>query len=93
MDHADFRVRGKIFATLSPNLDWGMVKIPPALQEKLVKRDPQAFETFNGAWGRQGCTKVWLKVAVKTEVRDALLAAWRKNAPQKLVKEYESEDT
>ena len=40
MDHPDFRVRGKIFATLGyPDRDWGMVKLTPAQQATLVARN------------------------------------------------------
>jgi hypothetical protein len=37
MGHPDFRVRGKIFATLWPNEGWGMVKLTPEQQRILVQ--------------------------------------------------------
>ncbi|HEX4228506.1 MAG TPA: MmcQ/YjbR family DNA-binding protein [Bryobacteraceae bacterium] len=38
MGHPDFRVNGKIFATLNyPNEDWGMVKLPPERQDSLFE--------------------------------------------------------
>lgn len=62
MQHPDFRVAGKIFATLGyPDLDWAMVKLTPLEQEMLVKAQPEVFNPCSGAWGRRGCTNVRLK--------------------------------
>ena len=78
MRHPDFRVGGKIFATLGyPNSDWAMVKLTPDEQELFVKVHPDGFEPVPGGWGRQGATRVLLKSAKKAVVRDALQAAWR----------------
>lgn len=85
MNHADFRVGGKIFATLGPDEDWGMVNVPTKEQAALVADAPDVFEAFNGAWGRSGCTRVWLKRARVAMVRGALLSAWRKRAPADLL--------
>jgi len=77
MKHPDFRVRGKIFATLwYPDESWGMVKLSPAGQETFVHADPVAFVPVKGAWGLQGCTSVKLSKAKKTMVRSALAEAW-----------------
>ena len=44
MGHADFRVDGKIFATLGyPDDEWAMVKLPPELQEMYVTVEPTVF--------------------------------------------------
>jgi hypothetical protein len=91
MGHADFRVRGKIFATLGPAEDWGMVKLPPDLQASFVRTEPDVFEPFAGAWGRRGCTKVILAEAQEMTVRHALLAAWRHTAPKRLVEQHDGE--
>ena len=48
MGHPDFRVNGKIFATLHPDLQTGMVKLTPAQQEVLVREHPSAFAPENG---------------------------------------------
>lgn len=81
MRHPDFRVRGRIFATLSyPSEGWGMVKLPPTQQETYVQAEPDAFVPVKGAWGRQGCTSVLLKKAKKTMVKSALAEAWREAA-------------
>ena len=87
MNHPDFRVGGKIFATLGPKEDWGMVKLTPKQQAELVKKHPQAFEPLNGTWGRKGCTKVLLKTATKAAVTPAIVAAWTNIAPQRLLDE------
>jgi len=76
MGHADFRVGGKIFATLGPDETWGMVKLTPEQQAEFVRAKPKMFEPFNGAWGRRGATKVILKAATKGAVVPALVAAW-----------------
>ena len=81
MGHPDFRVRGKIFATLGPDEDWGMVKLTPQQQAPLVQEQPAIFQPASGAWGRRGCTIIQLKQADKLVVRDALLLAWRNTAP------------
>jgi hypothetical protein len=82
MNHPDFRVAGKIFATLAyPNKQFAMVKLTPIQQEDFVKSHPTAFNPCNGAWGRKGCTNVVLAKANQRILREALLAAWRNLAP------------
>jgi len=82
MHHPDFRVAGKIFATLAyPNKQFAMVKLTPIQQEDFLASHPTAFRPVNGAWGRKGCTSVLLAKATKRVLREALLAAWRNHAP------------
>jgi hypothetical protein len=77
MKHPDFRLNGKIFATLGyPDEQWGTVKLSPAEQGEFIREWPDAFVPANGAWGRQGSTQLKLKSANKTCVRKALTAAW-----------------
>jgi hypothetical protein len=77
MHHPDFRVRGKIFATLGyPNERWGMVRLTPAQQTKFVIVHPDVFVPANGAWGRAGATTVNLRAARKSVLLPALDAAW-----------------
>jgi hypothetical protein len=77
-NHPDFRVAGKIFATLGyPEADWAMVKLYPAQQEAVVAADPKTFAPVKGAWGKKGCTNVLLASANKKKVQEALSAAWR----------------
>ena len=76
--HPDFRVGGRIFATLGyPDSEWGMVKLYPDQQRDFVAAAPKMFAPVKGAWGRQGCTSVRLKAATQTRVKIALYAAWR----------------
>jgi hypothetical protein len=90
MNHPDFRVRGKVFATLAyPTKDWGMIKLPPRSQEEFVFAEPKGFVPMKGAWGRRGATSVRLKDAKKTSVREALAAAWRHVAPEDVGKELD----
>lgn len=84
MAHPDFRVGGKIFATLGyPDKDWAMVKLPPLEQETLTKAEPHVFVAVKGAWGRKGATNVRLKSAKRAAVQGALRAAWSAVAPKK----------
>jgi hypothetical protein len=84
MNHPDFRVRGKVFATLGyPDDSHGMVKLTPEQQHDFIKSSPGVFAPANGAWGRRGSTIVKLQAAKKTAVRTAMAAAWRNAAPLK----------
>ncbi|MBL8900654.1 MAG: MmcQ/YjbR family DNA-binding protein [Planctomycetes bacterium] len=74
--HPDFRVRGKIFASLAADDSWAMVKLPPEEQAARIAAQPEVFEAFRGAWGRAGCTKVHLVAARVREVEQALRSAW-----------------
>ena len=90
MGHPDFRVSGKIFATLGPGEDWGMVKLTPEQQAPFVSENPTIFQPASGAWGRRGCTIIQLKKADKPEVKSLLLFAWRNTAPKKLAEKLDS---
>ena len=77
--HADFRVRGKIFATLGyPSDEWGMVRLAPEEQAKRVRQAPAVFLPAKGAWGEQGSTLVKLEVATVEIARPAIRAAWER---------------
>ena len=85
MNHPDFRVAGKIFATLGyPDGTVGMVKLFPDQQATLVASNPETFAPVKGGWGRQGCTHVHLKTAKKEKVCEAMTAAWERAAPKRL---------
>jgi hypothetical protein len=76
MNHPDFRLKGKIFASLgAPDEQWGMVKLTPQQQENFVKRAPKMFKPCNGAWGRQGYTNVHLASANRSVLTLALASA------------------
>lgn len=82
MGHPDFRVGGKIFATLAyPRTDFGMVALTPEQQELFVRTEPKTFRPVPGGWGRKGSTHVLLRTAKRAAVREALTLAWRNRAP------------
>jgi hypothetical protein len=85
MDHPDFRVAGKIFATLGyPDRTRGMVKLTPEDQHNFSADYPKVFTPVKGAWGRRGATTVELKSASKDVMARAIAAAWRNSAPKRL---------
>ena len=87
MHHPDFRVGGKIFATLGyPDENSAMVKLSPDDQKEFVRTSPGIFTRVKGAWGRQGGTNIYLPAATIKIVREALTAAWRNTAPKRLSK-------
>ena len=73
--HPDFRVGGKIFATLGPKLDWGMAKLTPDQQQEFMQLDA-SFQPAAGKWGLGGATTITLADANPTIVRNAVAAAW-----------------
>jgi len=82
MGHPDFRVGGKIFATLGyPDEKFGTVMISPEDQSILVRQYPKAFTPAAGAWGRSGSTSVHLRHAPSRALRIAIEAAWERRAP------------
>jgi hypothetical protein len=86
MDHPDFRVAGKIFATLGyPDESHGMVNLPPDEQERLVRLYPKIFAPAKGAWGKQGSTSVFLEAVDTTILKRAMEIAWRNRAPKDLL--------
>ena len=87
--HADFRVGGKIFATLGPADTRAMVRLPPELQTELLASHPHVYTPSSGAWGRQGCTEVDLRDARAPMMREALAAAWRFRATKTVVAKYD----
>jgi hypothetical protein len=87
MRHPDFRVGGKIFATLGyPDEDSAMVKLSADDQKEFVRTNPGVFTPVKGAWGRQGGTTINLPAATIGIVREALSAAWRNIAAKRLSK-------
>jgi hypothetical protein len=81
MGHPDFRINGKIFATLHyPDEKSGMVKLPVEQQDDLVQTRPEVFVPVKGAWGRQGCTNVRLEAVDESTLQHALHLAWSKAA-------------
>ena len=92
MDHPDFRVHGKVFATLGyPAKGWAMVKLTPEQQHYFSKDYPDIFIPVKGAWGRRGATSVDLKTVRKETLQKAISAAWRNTAPKRLAEQFKDE--
>ena len=77
MGHPDFRLNGRIFATLCyPDKDWGMVRLTPGEQQLFVIARPRMFAPAAGAWGAGGATIVRLAEAHEPTLREAMALAW-----------------
>ena len=83
--NADFRVGGKIFATLALEKEgFGVLLLSPEEQAGMVEDAPEVFSPVPGGWGRKGSTRVCL-AKVPADVLEAVLrTAWRKRAPKGL---------
>ena len=75
MGHPDFRANGKIFATLYPDGEHGMVKLTPEQQQDFMSTDDDVFAPASGAWGRQGCTTVRLALVDEDKLGEAMTLA------------------
>jgi len=79
--HPDFRVGGRIFATLGyPDTKWGMVNLTPDQQRLWVAEHPAAFAPVAGKWGEQGSTSVRLGAVDDETLGEALTLAWQNTA-------------
>jgi hypothetical protein len=77
MAHPDFRVGNKIFATVGyPATGWGMVRLSPEQQSKVIRAAPEVFRPAAGAWGQAGSTLVQLASAKVTQLRPILSQAY-----------------
>jgi hypothetical protein len=88
MGSADFRVGGRIFATLaSQKQGYGNLMLTPEQQADFVAEQPEVFLPIAGGWGRNGATHIRLAMANEDVVAGALRAAWKlrmdKNAKKK----------
>jgi hypothetical protein len=86
MAHPDFRVRNKIFATLWPQEERGVVMLTPEQQKVVVELKPAVFAPVPGGWGRRGSTNVSLRAADEMSLTSVLLMAWRNKAPARMKK-------
>lgn len=77
MGHPDFRVEGKIIASLDyPRPGWAMVALTPFDQDVFVRMHARAFIPATGKWGEQGATSIVLRHATIAAVTAALRAAY-----------------
>jgi hypothetical protein len=78
MGAADFRVGGRIFATLaSERQGYGNLMLTPEIQREFVSEAPEIFTPVVGGWGRMGVTHVRLANISEDVLEGALRAAWR----------------
>ncbi|HKM48892.1 MAG TPA: MmcQ/YjbR family DNA-binding protein [Terriglobales bacterium] len=90
MGAPDFRVGGKIFATLaSQKQGCGNLKLTPEQQAEFARELPEVFLPIHGGWGRMGMTHIRLAKANEDVLTGALRAAWKlrveRNAGKKRV--------
>jgi hypothetical protein len=85
--NADFRVRGRIFATLALEAEgYGVLLLTPEQQAGVVEDAPEVFSPVHGGWGRQGATRVRLSKVKADILEGALRMAWRRRAPKRLLR-------
>ncbi len=87
MGSPDFRVGGRIFATLaSQKQGYGNLMLTPEQQTAFVEEAPDMFLPVAGGWGRMGATHIKLAAATEDVLAGALHTAWKlrveKNAPK-----------
>jgi hypothetical protein len=78
MGAADFRVGGRIFATLAMVKEgYGNLMITPELQAEFISERPDLFLPVHGGWGRMGITHIRLTLAEEDTLHGALHTAWK----------------
>lgn len=83
MGAPDFRVGGRIFATLAAqDKGYGNLMLTPEVQATFVADQPEIFIPVAGGWGRSGATHVDLAAASEDLLAGALQAAWRLRVEQ-----------
>ncbi len=78
----DFRVNGKIFATLRPEKQRGVLLLTREDQALFRETSAEMFEPVPGRWGEKGSTFVILDSADSDVVRHAMAMAWKRAAPK-----------
>jgi hypothetical protein len=77
MGSPDFRVAGRIFATLAAQAQgYGNLMLTPELQADFVAELPEVFLPVKGGWGRQGATHIFLAKTSEEVLAGALRTAW-----------------
>jgi hypothetical protein len=78
MGAPDFRVGGRIFATLaSQKQGYGNLMLTPEVQAGFVEELPDVFVPIAGGWGRMGATHIRLAKATEDVLAGALRTAWK----------------
>jgi len=83
---ADFRVAGKIFATLGLEREgYGVLLLTPERQAGMIEDAPEIFSPVPGGWGQKGATRVRLSKITPDVLESALRTAWLGKAPKRLL--------
>jgi hypothetical protein len=83
--NADFRIAGKIFATLAlEHQGYGVLLLTPDQQAGMIQDAPEIFSPVPGGWGEKGATRVSLAKVPADILEAALRVAWRRKAPGRL---------
>ena len=78
MGQPDFRVGGRIFATLaSEKQGYGNLMLTLEQQQAFVEELPEMFLPIAGGWGRMGMTHIRLATANEDVLAGALRTAWK----------------
>ncbi len=78
MGAADFRVGGRIFATLAAvSQGYGNLMLTPEQQTTFIQEQPDLFLPVPGGWGQNGATHIRLEPANEDLLSGALRVAWR----------------
>lgn len=79
MGAVDFRVGGRIFATLASQAQgYGNLVLTPEEQASFCQELPEMFVPIAGGWGRMGMTHIILSKASEDVLRGALHTAWKR---------------
>ena len=82
----DFRVGGKIFATLAlESKGYGVLLLTPEQQAGMVQDEPEICSPVPGGWGRKGATRIHLAKIAPDILEGALRTAWARRAPKGLL--------
>ena len=78
MGAPDFRVGGRIFATLASQAQgYGNLMLTPEQQAAFVEELPEVFVPIAGGWGRMGATHIRLATASEDVLAGSLHTAWK----------------
>jgi len=78
MGAADFRVSGRIFATLASIAEgYGNLMLDVEHQQEFVREAPEIFLAIPGGWGKSGATHIRLAQASEDVLIGAIYTAWK----------------
>jgi hypothetical protein len=82
-EFTSFRIKKKIFATLSETDNRGMVSLSPLSQSVFCAYDNTVFYPVPGGWGKKGATHINLAKVKKAMLKDALKTAYSEVSAKK----------